>query len=145
MNLCHWCEAVVDDESQELCHKCLDAQRRVASGNLIQASPEKKNQQLPQTIGRRVLKALILAGKGLVLFVLGWAIIILGLLGTCMTIAAASTASVPLTALGYLFAAIVAFAALFAVIKLTNMMLLKYSPKAIERKPKQPPQIERND
>jgi len=145
MKLCEWCEAVVDDESQELCHKCFDAQRRVAAGNLIPATPEKKSTQLPQTIGRHALNVLIAIGRSILFLVLGWLMLVIGLLGTCLTLGALSSAVVaPLTALGLLFAAVLAFAAVYGVYKLTNLML-RSPPKAIDRKHKPPRQIGRND
>jgi hypothetical protein len=145
MKLCEWCEALVDDESQELCHRCLDAQRRVESGNLIEPLPEKKKVELPQTIGRQVMNAFIYVGKGIVFIVFGWVMLLLGLLGTCLTLGAISSLVVaPLNAIGFLFAAVLAFAGVYGVYKLTNMMLSS-PPRQIDRKHRPPPRIGRDE
>jgi len=145
MKLCEWCEGIVEDEGQELCHKCLDAQRRVASGNLIPAEPEKKTSQLPQTIGRQVLNGLIYVGKAVLFLVFGWLMLILALLGTCLTLGAFTTLfAAPPMALGFALAAALVFAGVYGVYRLTNMMLSS-PPKQIDSKHKPPPRLRQDE
>ncbi|MBX9685578.1 MAG: hypothetical protein K2X27_02680 [Candidatus Obscuribacterales bacterium] len=133
---CDWCgEPALPDN--ELCHKCADAQQRVAAGQLMHHSPKKKE----KTVLSVATTVVVFLAKGIAFMTLGWVMIVAGLFGTCTAIGAVSTAfsSLP-TAFLFLLGSALGFGLAYLMFKLMWNM---YPPKKIiDRSYTPPPVIE---
>ncbi len=115
--LCDWCGAPAA-KNNDLCEKCLEAKTHVESRELAALNPvepaKKKFELVPA-----LRTAVILTAKWTAVVAISIAMVVLGLMGTCMALAAIFT---PSAALGLLASAILAFGAAVLLYKLIGRM-----------------------
>lgn len=130
MKLCEWCERPISEDA-ELCPDCLEAQKRVASGNIIPAPKERES--VAAILARGTLMLMKAAAAG----ALGTLMVVAALIGTCsgiLALVSTGPAHVPMM-FGYSLLASIAFLIAYLLAKQIRSM---YPNNLLERKKKHP-------